>query len=61
MDENEAKITAKANALEEKKANLQEEEEFNQEEWEKDFDEANPLHEIPEAVEDDVDNDCEFE
>jgi len=35
-------------------------ENFNEEEFEKQFFEDNPLHEIPEEIEDDVDEDCEF-
>jgi len=57
----EALVTAKEQALEQAKENLGEEEEFNQEEWEKEWEENNPPIEIPEEVEDDIDNDMLLE
>lgn len=50
-------------AFQEHKANLMadELEAFNEEEWRQQYDQQNPVIEIPDVLEDDIDNDLENE
>ncbi|KAL4455834.1 hypothetical protein ABPG74_003244 [Tetrahymena malaccensis] len=57
----EAWETDKANKLAEAKETAEDPENFNDEEWEKTYEEENPRPIVPEAVEADVDEDCFFE
>ncbi|KAL4484274.1 hypothetical protein ABPG72_006385 [Tetrahymena utriculariae] len=57
----EAWETDKANKLAEAKETAEDPENFNDEEWEKTYEEENPRPIVPEAVEADVDEDCVFE
>jgi len=57
LKKKETELNARRDALETEEEKLN----FNIEEFEKEFFENTPLHEIPEEIQDDVDNDCEFE
>ena len=63
MERNQEKMENKVKALEDFRESLNEEEleTFNEEEWNLEYDEKNPLEKVPEEVFDEEDNDFDFD